>query len=105
MLKHAKDIGQQKTRFTMKLPALYSEEYYGCYYAMRSAADVDQGGSIILGSGNPAPKIEFNEFYKMLKVDKQEVSWKDLAAPVFVLNAIDRAMKSGEEETVGEVNI
>ena len=103
--RYTRSVGVTFIYNDFEVAGLYSEEYYGCYYAMRSAADVDQGGSIILGSGNPAPKIEFNEFYKMLKGDKQEVSWKDLAAPVFVLNAIDRAMKSGEEETVGEVNI
>ena len=72
---------------------------------MRNAVSADQGGAFTVGADNPCFKKEFDEFYNLLSGGEQISSWNDLAAPVFVLNALDRAMKSGEEETVGEVNI
>ncbi len=88
-----------------EVAGIYSDECYGSYYALRCASDVNQGGPIILGGDNPSPKIEFNEFYELLSGGEQISSWNDLAAPVFILNALDRAMKSGKEEPVSEVSV
>ena len=41
----------------------------------------------------------------MLCGEEQKYDFKELAAPVFVMNALNRAMISGKEESVGEVVI
>jgi len=43
---------------------------------------------------------EFGKFYSLLCGGEQEISYDDFIAPVFVLNAIDRSIKSGKTETV-----
>ena len=43
---------------------------------------------------------EFEEFNKLLLGDEQKKSYADFFAPVFILNAIDRSLKSGNEEKV-----
>lgn len=43
---------------------------------------------------------EFCEFYKLLSGGEQTATYKDIAAPVFIMNAIDRALKSGRKENV-----
>ncbi|MBE7031656.1 MAG: hypothetical protein E7401_01680 [Ruminococcaceae bacterium] len=43
---------------------------------------------------------EFETFYKLLKGEDQPESYEDFIAPVFILNAIDRSIKSGNEEKV-----
>ena len=43
---------------------------------------------------------EFYEYYNILKGGKQKQSYNDFIAPVFVINAIDKAIKSGKEERV-----
>ena len=46
------------------------------------------------------PQLEFDAFYNLLKGEAQHESYDDFLAPVFILNAIDRSIKSGEEEKV-----
>ncbi len=43
---------------------------------------------------------EFEEFYQLLKGNKQTKSYEDFIAPVFIMNAIDRSIKSGNEEQI-----
>ena len=43
---------------------------------------------------------EFAEFYSMLKGELPAKDFREFIAPVFVLNAIDRSLKSGKEEAV-----
>ena len=43
---------------------------------------------------------EFESFYKLLKGEKQSNTYEDFIAPVFILNALDRSIKSGNEEAV-----
>lgn len=43
---------------------------------------------------------EFEEFYKLLKGEPQAQSYEEFIAPVFILNAIDRSMKSSKEEVI-----
>ncbi|MBR4058276.1 MAG: Gfo/Idh/MocA family oxidoreductase [Lachnospiraceae bacterium] len=45
---------------------------------------------------------EFMEFYDLLKGKGQHQSYKDFFAPVYVLNAINRSLKSGLEEYVNK---
>ena len=48
---------------------------------------------------------EFNEFYTILKGGNQPHSYKDLVAPVFILNAIYRSLQTGKEEKVNTYEI
>lgn len=43
---------------------------------------------------------EFMSFYQLLCGEPQKQSYEELFAPVYVMNAIDRAVKSGEEEEI-----
>lgn len=45
-------------------------------------------------------ELEFASFYKLLKGEKQTDTYEDFIAPVFILNALDRSIKSGNEEAV-----
>lgn len=45
---------------------------------------------------------EFMEFYELLTAHEQRVSYEDLFAPVYVINAMDRAIKSGKEALITE---
>lgn len=45
-------------------------------------------------------KEEFESFYKLLKGEQQPESYEEFISPVLILNAIDRSMKSSEEEAI-----
>lgn len=55
--------------------------------------------------GDSCFRTEFEEFYKLLNGGKQHQSYKDFIAPVFVINAIDRSLQSGNEEKVTEFDV
>ncbi len=75
---------------------IYTSESYD-YYASISCKD-----------GFPIEKLslegcfmqEFEEFYDLLLGKPQPESTEDFIAPVFIINALDRALKSGKEEQV-----
>lgn len=43
---------------------------------------------------------EFMMFYELMKHKKQPYSYEEFFAPVYIINAIDRSLKSGREELV-----
>lgn len=45
-------------------------------------------------------KVEFDEFYDLLKGEAQKVSYDSFFAPVYIMNAINRSLVSGKEETI-----
>ena len=68
------------------------------YYASRMS---ERGtSSFDISATNEWFEREFCEFYKLLSGGAQTATYKDIAAPVFIMNAIDRALKSGREENV-----
>ena len=68
------------------------------YYASRMS---ERGtSSFDISATNEWFEREFCEFYKLLSGGEQTATYKDIAAPVFIMNAIDRALKSGREENV-----
>ena len=68
------------------------------YYASRMS---ERGtSSFDIPATNEWFEREFCEFYKLLSGGEQTATYKDIAAPVFIMNAIDRALKSGREENV-----
>lgn len=72
----------------------------GEYYACRMAQEGSSGGRI---PNDISPKWyykEFKEFYDILSGTAESVDYANFIAPVMILNAIDRSMKSGKEEAV-----
>lgn len=43
---------------------------------------------------------EFHTFYDLLKGEKQHLSYDELFSPVFIMNAIERSLNSGNEEKI-----
>ena len=74
------------------------------YYAARFAEKSNSGADISL-SGNKCFYNEFMEFYKLLSGGEQPLSYEDFISPVFVMNAIEKAMESGAEEKVARFSI
>lgn len=74
------------------------------YYAARFSRNGSQGGNVPTGT-KEAQLAEFREFVQLLEGGKMVLSYKELLAPVFVMNAIERAVVSGGVEPVcyGEV--
>ncbi len=77
---------------------LFVEGGFGCYYALRTAMDGSKGGAITIDSA--IFLAEWESFYNLLQGGKGELSYEEFISPVFILNAIDRSMQSGEEEKV-----
>ena len=68
------------------------------YYASRMS---ERGtSSFDIPATNEWFEREFCEFYKLLSGGEQTATYKDIAAPVFIMNAVDRALKSGRKENV-----
>lgn len=68
------------------------------YYASRMS---ERGtSSFDISATNEWFEREFCEFYKLLSGGEQTATYKDIAAPVFIMNAIDRALKSGRKENI-----
>ena len=82
--------------------ALYAEGCYS-YYALRCAQERDDGGVLSIDANCYA--AEFATYYQLLCGGAQQTTYKDFVAPVFVMNAIKRAIDSGKEESVKEFEI
>ena len=74
----------------------------GLYYASVSAEKKFVGDQLVINT-NILAVNEFDAFYSLLKGNEQTISYKDFIAPVFLLTAIDRSIRSGEEEKVNEI--
>lgn len=81
---------------------LFVEENY-FYYAQVQTTDGQTGGELNVDDSCFA--AEFAEFYRLLCGEKQELSYEDFISPVFVLNAVQRALISGKEEKVKEFSL
>ena len=67
------------------------------YYAGISLEKAFEGATYELGDSYDK---ELLEFCSLLRGGEQKQSYEDFFAPVYILNAIDRAVRSGEEETI-----
>ena len=81
--------------------ALYTENSY-TYYAVRVATEENSGGAVSLDGCFAA---EFREFYDLLEGNGQIMSYEDFIAPVFVMDAIEESLKSGEEVFIKEYRV
>jgi hypothetical protein len=69
-----------------------------CYYAARMAETGSQGYEI------PTTKDwyfrEFSKFHALLNGAAQSATYEEFISPVFIMNAIERSLVSGTEESV-----
>ena len=70
------------------------------YYACRMSEEGASGDIIDLDG---ASYKEFKEFYDLLEGKEQTITYEEFVSPVFVMNAILRALESGSEEPVGRL--
>ena len=75
--------------------------YY--YYASRMAESDVQ--SFVIPSTEDWFCEEFKEFYGILSGEPRTVTYEEFISPVFIMNAIQRALVSGTEEAVGRVKL
>lgn len=71
----------------------------GAYFATRYTAKNTSGGVCDL-FGSDCFLKEWVEFCDILAGGEQRISYEDFISPVFVMNAIERSLKSGKEEAV-----
>ena len=79
--------------------AVYLDDSNVFYAAVNFPKETVGGGVRTAGAVNR----EFKEFYDLLVGGKMQQSYEELFAPVFIMNAIERAMESGQEELVGKL--
>jgi len=84
---------------------LYVDGNYSCYYVMRVSERHVHGGEFPIKEDSPCFKIELEEFYGLLNGKEQRLSYEDFIAPVFVLNAIQKSLNSGNEERVNKFEL
>ena len=72
------------------------------YHILRYAEQQVQGGIMEFGE---AFCREFDEFHKLLHGGEPKISYEDFISPVFLMNALDRALQSGKEEIVKEYTL
>ena len=78
---------------------VYLEHSYVYYAAVNFERHME--GSVF--DLNGAASREFHDFYHILQGKPQTQSYEDFFAPVFIMNALERAILSGNEETVNRV--
>ena len=81
------------------ITGLYVNKAYG-YYASIVFEKIIEGQTLALDN---VIAREFHDFYDLLQGKPQSQSYEDLFAPVFIMNAIDRAIQSGVEEPVHRI--
>lgn len=71
----------------------------GVYYASWQGEKEVKSGNYLTDFAYCTQK-EFEEYYRLLNGGEQAISYQDFFKPVFVLNAIERAINSGKEEKI-----
>ena len=83
---------------------LFVNEIYSCYYVARVSEKHVKG--IEFNMAPPVPYYrEFAEFNGILCNSVQPISYKDLIAPVYILNAINDSMNCGAEVEIEKYDI
>ena len=96
-----------------QIHVLFHYEDYDCvgvftdgnyvYYAARMAEKATTSHEIPNDSG--WFYREFKEFYDLLSGEPQSITYEEFISPVFIMNAIERSLASGKEETVGKPTV
>ncbi len=76
---------------------LFCDQKY-VYYALRMSESAATG--YVIPSTDEWFYREFEEFYQLLCGAPQAMTYEEFASPVFIMNAIERSLNSGREETV-----
>ena len=84
--------------------ALFTDGVY-VYSASRASTEKTVASDFKVDGHSPCFKIEFDEFYSLLSGGEQKMSYDDFIAPVFVMNAIVRALDSGDEERINTFKV
>ena len=92
---------------------LFHYENYDCvglfcdknklYYVSRMAET--DAKSFVIPSTKDWFYEEFKEFYGILSGNGQTANYREFISPVFIMNAIERSLKSGKEENVKNIEI
>ncbi len=82
---------------------LYTDGSYK-YYIARFAKDKTIGGADVANSSEWM-EGEFAEFDALLSGGEQHATYHEFISPVFVMAAIEKSLKSGKEEKVGEYSL
>ena len=80
-------------------------EHNYLYYACRSAEKSVKGMYLESTDEHNWFRSEFDEFYSILSGGEPGVTYSDLISSVFVMNAIERSLKSGKEEKVNSFSL
>ena len=86
------------------ITALFTDGVY-VYSASRASREQTVASDFKVDGHSPCFGIEFDEFYSLLSGGAQKMTYDDFIAPVFVMNAIVRALESGNEEKVNKYNV
>ena len=96
-----------------QIHVLFHYENYDCvgvftdgiyvYYAARMAEKATTSHEIPFDAG--WFYREFKEFYDLLGGEAQSITYEEFISPVFIMNAIERSLASGKEETVGKPTV
>lgn len=70
------------------------------YFVSRCSQTEVKAKSVPEVDWTPCFRVEFEEFYQLLCGSEQMMSYEDILAPVFTMNAIYRAIESQKEENV-----
>ena len=74
------------------------------YYAMRATENTNDGETFPITSDSECFNTEFDEFYSMLNGGKGR-DYAEFISTVFVMSAVNRSMKSGNEEKVNKFEL
>ena len=83
---------------------LYVESSYN-YHVLKACEKQTLSGDAEIRDDNDWFYNEFKEFYQLLNGEEQKISYKDFISPVFIMNAIERSIKSGKEEIITEYSL
>ncbi|MBR2465362.1 MAG: Gfo/Idh/MocA family oxidoreductase [Clostridia bacterium] len=81
---------------------LFCDESYK-YYAARMAELSSKG--LVISATSDWFLREFEEFYSIMSGSEQTVSYEEFISPVFIMNAIERSLKSGKEEPINKIEL
>ena len=70
------------------------------YFALRFGVNGSQGGQVTGQQLGDCFYTEFQKFYSLLMGGEMTESYEDLFAPVFVMNAIEKAERTGQTEPI-----
>lgn len=75
------------------------------YFVLRNTKEKVESASVFNQEATECSKREFKEYYDILFGGESKISYKDFIAPVFVMNAIYKSLKTGKEVKVDKIRL